>query len=121
MRFRALHSRQDLIDLVSQRPPTPACGRAIREGRATVLGLFSEPEGLPRFIVQVDSKFGRRWFIAVVIDEEHLRIKYEYPDIVEWKHYMGQESDRQPANFADGDDPRLYRLYRAEGVEHDDR
>lgn len=110
MRPRPLHTRNDLIDLVAPHAPTQACSRAIREGRSTVLGGFTPPEGLPYWLVAVTSRFGRQWLIAVVCDENENRFRIEYPSAVRWDHWDGRSDGR---DLRDGDNPTWYALQRA--------
>lgn len=97
---RPIHSRNDLLSIVRDYVPTRACGRAIDEDRATVLGGFTPPEGLSHFIVQVDGRLGQQWLIALGIDEENTRFRVWYPESVDWKHWDGRTGG---SGLKDGD------------------
>jgi hypothetical protein len=111
MKPRPLHCKSDLINLVRDHTPTRACRRALNEGEVTVLGGFAPVQGNPRWIVQVESWRGSRWFIAVVVDEENHRFSVEYPETIDWADWDGDPDRGDPVR--DGDDPRTFDLRRA--------
>ena len=110
MQPRPIHRRADLLALVRDRVPTRACGRAMDEDRATVLGGFAPPEGLPYWLVSVTSRHGRTWLIGITCDQARNRFGVVYPERVEWEHWAGSSDGR---TIYDGDDPTQYALSRA--------
>ena len=115
MRPRPLHQRDDLIALVREYAPTRACNRAIREDRAQVLGGFAPPEGLPYWLVQVDSRHGNRWYIGIICDEPNNRFRPFWPERPDWRHWDGRIGGR---SLKDGDSPNTYALRRAKARRH---
>lgn len=80
------------------------------EDRALVLGGFKPPEGFPYWMVQVTSRFGRVWYLALHCDEEQYRFRITHPTGVRWEHWDGRSDGR---SLRDGDDPKTFALNRA--------
>jgi hypothetical protein len=110
MKPRPVHHKRDLVNLIRDHTPTRACSRALDEGTVIALGGFAPAQGCPRWILQVDSARGRRWYIAVVVDEQRHRYSIEYPETIEWADWNGRSDRRHPVY--DGDDPVIYAFRR---------
>lgn len=103
--MKPIHTRDQLLALVARNAPTTACGRAIREQGATVLGGFNPVESLPGWVVQVN-----RWTIAILCDEQAQVYKVRYLDAIPWQNWLGRIGGRDP--LRDGDKPYLSALKR---------
>jgi hypothetical protein len=86
----------------------------MRENRAVVLGGFASPDTLPKWIVQVRSKHGREWFIAVCCDEANQKYTIEYPQSVPWEQWIGKSDGKRP--LIDGDRPVGFSLKRVNAL-----
>lgn len=86
----------------------------MKENRAVVLGGFASPGTLPRWIVQVRSKHGREWLIAVCCDEQNLKYSIEYPEAVPWEDWIGKSDGKRP--LIDGDRPLEFALKRVNAL-----
>ena len=75
-----IRDRRSLFEFACKHAPSRACERAIREGRATVLGGVNPPEGFPGWLIRAWSDSGRDWFIFVQCDEENRRYTASFPD-----------------------------------------
>lgn len=113
MRPTPLRIRADLLDIIVDYAPSAACARAIREDRATILGGFTAPGGLPRVLVRVTSRHGRVWYIGVEIDEDQYQYRIVRPTQINWAQWCGQEAGHHPV--FDGDEPQLYAQRRRNG------
>jgi hypothetical protein len=80
------------------------------EDRATVLGGFAPPEGLPYWLVKVTSRHGRVWYIGITCDDDANRFGTIHPDRPDWEHWDGSMDG---VSVRDGDDPNHYALMRA--------
>jgi hypothetical protein len=103
---KPITSRNDLLKLVRLNCPTRAAERAMDEGNASVLGGFAAIEGLPGWIVQITSRYGREWLVAVLADEDHQTYRIKYLDRVPWDQWSGDPDKRRP--LTDGDNPTAY-------------
>jgi len=103
MRARPIRTRAELLELVSRHAPTKACATAMHERRSTVLGGFTPSKGFPCWMVEVVSRRGSRWIIAVECDEERYEFKIKYLDSVPWESWAGRASGLNP--LIDGDRP----------------
>jgi hypothetical protein len=75
----------------------------MQQNRAVVLGGFTAPGTLPCYIVQVTSRHGRVWNIAVECDEEARTYRVRTLDQVPWRYWIGVSNGKRP--LIDGDDP----------------
>lgn len=60
--------RADLMNFAQRYAPSRACERAIREGRAYILGGFKPTEGFPCWVLKAWSDRGKVWYLKVVCD-----------------------------------------------------
>jgi hypothetical protein len=109
-------TREDLTDVAARHAPTNACATAMRQQRAVVLGGFATPGTLPCWIVRVDSKRGKQWFIAVDCDEANVKygVRYLESDEVPWEDWIGKSTGRRI--LIDGDEPVLSAYKRCQAV-----
>jgi hypothetical protein len=101
---KAIHSRDDLIDVIRGRCPLTSCNRAIDSGEVLVLGGFAPPEGItgqPHWVLRVTSRHGRVWHVAVLPHSFGVNVKIIKE--VDWKNWLG--SDRGAPDIYNGDDP----------------
>jgi hypothetical protein len=111
MQPRPFHTRTELIALAREFAPTRACWRAMIEDRATVLGGFITPGGLPSWLVQVDSRHGNRWYVGLVCDEDNNCFRPWWPETPDWANWDGRINGR---SLRDGDSPNTFALRRAQ-------
>lgn len=105
IRPRPLNRRYELVDVLRPYVPTKACGRAIDEGRYIVLGGFTPTEGLPCFIVQVESRLGSKWILAIEVDDVKNCYRVKQLDEVPYSAWTGDPKRRHPVY--DGDKPDI--------------
>lgn len=112
MRPKPIRTRADLISAILNHCPTRACERAVREGRAVVLGGFTPPGDFPQWIVKVESRHGHCWYVAVVCDETNYQFhpKWYGASEVPWAHWDGCSNG---SRLVDGEQPRVSALRRA--------
>lgn len=103
MRPRPINCKADLIAYLREHAPSPACARAMADGRVTVLGGFAPPGGLPYRAVHVKAKHGQQWDIALVVDEDNYQYLVRVLDDVGWEHWIGHRKGTDP--LVDGDHP----------------
>jgi hypothetical protein len=88
--------------------------RAVDEGTVRVCGGFSSlpPFPSPGFIVEVTSKHGKTWPVAVVVDQiqhyYHVQVLFDLP----WKFWDGKPWRGHPVY--DGDTPNLFQQLKDE-------
>jgi hypothetical protein len=102
-----MNTRDDLISLITQVPPTRACATAVRTGRITVLGGFTPPGNFSQWIAMIESDRGKKWFIAIEVDEDQHKFKrrwYEHETDVPWAYWDGHPFGTRP--LIDGDIPQ---------------
>ena len=79
MKQPVIQDRKSLLDFACRYAPSRACERAIREGRATILGGVNPPEGFPGWLIRAWSDSGREWYIFVQCDEETRHYTASFP------------------------------------------
>lgn len=87
-----IETREDLLEYAAEHAPAKACARAIREGRASVLGGYRgiQPRGLDGWVIRVDSRHGRTWFVGVLEDRERHRLLVDRLDHYANAVYVGR-------------------------------
>lgn len=105
MNPQRLQTRTDLIEYILEHAPLNGVRRAIDEGQVRVCGGFAScpPHTSPGFVVEVTSKHGRTWPVAVLVDQIKHRYRVVVLDEVPWKEWEGRLDRDHPVY--DGDDP----------------
>lgn len=111
MNPQRLQTRTDLIEYILEHAPLSGVRRAIDEGRVRVCGGFASchPHISPGFVVEVTSKHGRTWPVAVLVDQIKHRYRVVVLDEVPWQKWDGKYGRGNPVY--DGDNPaEFYKL-----------
>ncbi len=105
MNPQRFQTRTDLLEYVREHAPLNGVRRAIDDGRVMVCGGFAScpPHTSPGFIVEVTSKHGRTWPVAVLVDQIHHRYSVVILDEVPWQEWEGKVNRGHPVY--DGDHP----------------
>jgi hypothetical protein len=105
IRFR---TRTELIEYVLEHAPLNAIRRAIDEGLVLVCGGFSKlpPHQSPGWVVEVTSKHGRTWPVAVKVNQFEHSYQVVVLDQTPWQHWDGKLDRGHPVY--DGDFPEFF-------------
>ena len=117
-----IQSRSQFVEEAWKLCPTKSAQRAIREGRVTMLGGFSDipPLGRPGFICYVVSRHGRTWLLALT-EQLDRSFRGVYVEHVPWKNRVSRVPPSR-WTLSGGDplpppreiqDPNLAKLQRA--------
>ena len=101
-----IQNRSQFTEEVYKLCPTRAAQRAIREGRITMLGGFSDipPFGRPGFICCVTSRHGRTWYLALISQLDR-SFRGVFVENVPWKNRVGETTKVQRWTMNGGDAP----------------
>ena len=119
MTARALHSRDDLIDVIRGRCILTSCNRAIDSGVVSVLGGFAPSERIskaPHWVVQIRSRNNRVWILSVKPRVEGYSIRQI--SYVPWLYWSGDGAG-EPGVY-NGDDPAYCNRMKLTAMENKD-
>ena len=120
--MQRIQTRTQLINFICRTIRQRSIVRACHEGEVRVLGGFIRihPSTRPGWVVQVTSRFGHSWLVAVTsYDHQHI-VKTWLTRDIPWQYYTGR-TDRGKYSIYDGDDPKQADLARRNDVKNNDR
>lgn len=109
-----IRTRVDLTVVMANYAPTAACGKAIGEGRFTILGGFASPESLPCWIARVVCKHGQTHNIRVSCCEKRRIYRIDFPKFIPWADWIGTRGGKRP--LIDGDNPKRGAFERMKAI-----
>ncbi len=106
--MRVVRDKADLIALALPSAPSAACGRAIREGRAILWGVFAFTNQFG-WILEIPGRV-RRWIVAIEVDEIDREYKVRWLNRIPWVGWSGLASGEP--SMTNGDNPVLAAYFR---------
>ena len=112
-----LRTRNEIMEWLEKHPPNPTVARALQDGETELLGVFRHipPHGSMGWIVNVTTRHGATWHIAITPDRFGADFYCHDTSRVCWQHWMGDvEHGELPAVTSGrplyaGDNPEKYR------------
>jgi hypothetical protein len=124
MPLKPIRDKADLIAIALPHVPSAACGRAIREGRVELLGVFlphkclymeRRPPGPHSYIIAITSQHGKKWHLVIRPEFDAGRYEVLQTEQIRWEDWYGVAGRPSMVN---GDYPEVYAGLRLEANNH---